>query len=346
VPEAGKYTKELKKLIEEAEHILLICHINPDGDAIGAMLALRRWIMAHGKDAAMISPNALQKFLLWMKDVDRIVDFHHNADEGTRLIREADLIIMVDFNSTSRLGKAEHLVLSSPAKRVMIDHHPDPATFADLVISDMNRSSTSELIYTLVNEIEEKEFDDDEFITAVYVGIITDTGNFEHGYYSGDTMRIVGHLLDMGVDKEKVYNHIFNNFTADRMRLQGFALNDRMVVHTELHTAYIWLTKEDLEKFNHAKGDTEGFANLLLTINGIVLSVLFIERSGFVKMSLRSKGSFNANALSRQCFNGGGHRNAAGGEMKGNINDAVRHFENTLPLFRKELEDAAAEIAE
>lgn len=344
MPELGKYTKELKKLIEDSGHILLICHINPDGDAIGAMLALRRWIISRGKEARMISPNALQKFLLWMNDVDQIVDFHHNTGEGTRLINEADLIIMVDFNSTSRMGKAEPLVTASAAKKVMIDHHPDPATFADIVISDVSRSSTSELVYILVNGMEGSEFNDSEFITAVYVGIITDTGNFEHGYYTGDTMRTVGHLLDMGVDKEKVYNHVFCNFSPDRIRLKGFSLHSRMVVHPELHTAYIWLTREDLEKFSHVKGDTEGFANVLLTMNGIVLSVLFVERSGFVKMSLRSKGSFNANELSRKCFNGGGHRNAAGGEMKGTIHEVVSHFENTLPSFSRELKEAAEEM--
>ena len=345
MPEFGKYTKELKKLIDEADHILLICHINPDGDAVGAMLALRRWIKSRGRDAAMISPNALQKFLLWMNDVDKIVDFHHNPDEGTALINNADLIIMVDFNSSSRMGKAEQLVISSGARKVMIDHHPDPAPLADLIISDVSRSSTSELVYFLVNGMEGCEFNDSEFITAVYVGIITDTGNFEHGYYTGDTMRTVGHLLDMGVDKENVYNHIFSNFSADRIRLKGFALHSRMVVHPDLHTAYIWLTKEDLDRFHYVKGDTEGFANVLLTMNGIVLSVLFVERTGFVKMSLRSKGSFNANDLSRQCFNGGGHRNAAGGEMKGTIHEVVNHFENTLPSFRKELEEAAKKIA-
>ncbi|MRR24563.1 bifunctional oligoribonuclease/PAP phosphatase NrnA, partial [bacterium] len=328
-----------------SDHILLICHINPDGDAIGAMLAMRRWIISRGKEPAMISPNALQKFLLWMKDVESVVDFHHNPSAGTELIKNADLIIMVDFNATSRMGKAEQLVINSTAKKVMIDHHPDPSAFADLVISDVSRSSTSELVYFLVNGMEGSEFNDSDFITAVYVGIITDTGNFEHGYYTGDTMRTVGHLLDMGVDKERVYNHIFSNFSPDRIRLKGFALHSRMVVHPELHTAYIWLTKEDLDRFHHVKGDTEGFANVLLTMNGIVLSVLFIERTGFVKMSLRSKGSFNANELSRKCFNGGGHRNAAGGEMKGTIHEVVNHFENTLPSFRKELTDAAEEMA-
>jgi phosphoesterase RecJ-like protein len=320
VQDFGKYTKELKKLIDAANHILLICHINPDGDAIGALLAMRRWILSQGKNAEMLSPNALQKFLLWMNDVDKVVDFHHNIEAGTKLINEADLIIMVDFNSTSRMGKAEQLVLASKAKKVMIDHHPDPGNFTDLKITDVSRSS-------------------------VYVGIITDTGNFEHGYYTGDTMRTVGHLLDKGVDKEKIHNHIFSNFSPDRIRLKGFSLHSRMVVHPDLHTAYIWLTKEDMERFNHVKGDTEGFANVLLTMKGIVLSVLFVERTGFVKMSLRSKGSFNANVLSRQCFNGGGHRNAAGGEMKGTIHDVVQHFENTLPSYRKELDDAAAEMA-
>ena len=341
----GKYTKELKRLIEGANHILLICHINPDGDAAGAMLALRRWIISTGKEAEMISPNSLQKFLMWMRDADKIVDFHHNIEKGTELIRAADLIIMVDFNSPSRLGKAEELVLSSKAVKIMIDHHPDPGKIADLVISDTGRSSTSELIYSLVNEMGEGEFSDPDFIEAVYVGIITDTGNFEHGLYSGDTMRTVGHLLDKGVDKEKILNHIFSNFSADRMRLKGFALHSRTVVHPELHTAYIWLTKEDLETFRHVKGDTEGFANLLLAINGIVLSVLFVERSGFVKMSLRSKGSFNANTLSRKCFNGGGHRNAAGGEMKGTIHDVLNHFESVLPTFKAELDAAALDMA-
>lgn len=344
MPDFGKYTKELKKLIDEADHILLICHINPDGDAAGAMLALRCWIKAQGKTPEMISPNAMQKFLLWMNDVDKIIDFHHNSETGTRIINEADLIIMVDFNSSQRMGKAEQLVLASKATKVMIDHHPDPDKLADLVISDVSRSSTSELVYFLVNGMEGSEFNDIDFLTAVYVGIVTDTGNFEHGYYSGDTMRTVGHLLDRGVDKERVFNHIFSNFSADRMRLKGFALHSRMVLHPDLHTAYIWLTKTDLEEFNHVKGDTEGFANMLLAINGVVLSVLFVERTGFVKMSLRSKGSFNANELSRKCFNGGGHRNAAGGEMKGSIKEVVQHFENVLPSFRKKLDDAAAEI--
>jgi len=345
VTDFGKYTKELKKYIDDADRILLICHINPDGDAAGAMLALRRWIMAYGKNAEMISPNALQKFLIWMRDADKIVDFHHNIETGTRLINEAELIIMVDFNSPSRLGKAEELVLASGAKKVMIDHHPEPGDFVDFIISDTRRSSTSELVYFIVNEMNGGEFDDPDFIEAVYVGIITDTGNFEHGLYSGDTMRTVGHLLDQGVDKEKILNHIFSNFSVDRMRMKGFALHSRMVVHSDLHTAYIWLTKEDLEIFNHVKGDTEGFANMLLTINGIVLSVLFVERTGFVKMSLRSKGSFNANSLSRKCFNGGGHRNAAGGEMKGTIKDVLDHFERVLPSFKSELDEAAAGMA-
>ena len=340
----GKYNKEIKRLINSSGHILLICHINPDGDAVGAMLAMRRWILSMGKEADMISPNALEKFLMWMTDADKIVDFHHNPEKGTEIINRADLIIMVDFNSPSRMGKAEALVMASGAKRIVIDHHPEPDNFADVILSDTGRSSTSEIVYFLVTGLEGGDFNDHAFIEAVYVGIITDTGNFEHGLYNGDTMRTVGHLLDQGVDKEKIVNRIFSNFSADRMQLKGYALNKRMVVMPEYHTAYIWLTREDLEKYNHQKGDTEGFANMLLTIRGIVLSVLFIERSGFVKMSLRSKGNFNANILSRKCFNGGGHRNAAGGEMAGKIENAVTHFKNILPQFREELDSAAAEI--
>lgn len=177
---------------------------------------------------------------------------------------------MVDFNSPSRMGKAEALVMASGAKRIVIDHHPEPDNFADVILSDTGRSSTSEIVYFLVTGLEGGDFNDHAFIEAVYVGIITDTGNFEHGLYNGDTMRTVGHLLDQGVDKEKIVNRIFSNFSADRMQLKGYALNKRMVVMPEYHTAYIWLTKEDLEKYNHQKGDTEGFANMLLDRKSVV----------------------------------------------------------------------------
>ncbi len=340
----GKYTKEFKELITASDHILLICHINPDGDAAGAMLAMRRWILTQGKEAGMISPNALQNFLLWMTDTDRIVDFHHNQETGAAIIKEADLIIMMDFNTSSRMGKAEEFILASPARKVMIDHHPEPDHIADLIISDTDRSSTSELVYSLVRELNNGDFNDKAFSEAIYVGIVTDTGNFEHGLYNGDTMRTVGTLLDQGVDKDRILNRVFSNFSADRIQLKGYALDKRMVVLPEYHAAYIWLTKEDLEKHKHQKGDTEGFANMLLTIAGVVLSVLFIERSGFTKISLRSKGNFNANALSRMCFNGGGHRNAAGGEMAGRIENAVTHFRSVLPQFKQDLDAAALEV--
>jgi phosphoesterase RecJ-like protein len=144
-------------------------------------------------------------------------------------------------------------------------------------------------------------------------------------------------LLAEGIDKDKVFNSVFNNFTADRMRLKGFALNERMVVLPEKHTAYISLSKKDLEKFNYQKGDSEGFVNMPLSIRGIDFSAFFVEKDGFVKLSFRSKGSFAVNEFAAKYFAGGGHRNAAGGENYDTL-------ENTLSYFLKALEKEAVNI--
>jgi len=242
------------------------------------------------------------------------------------LINESDLIILLDFNQSDRLGEAEKHVVNSKATKIVIDHHIDPSSFPDYLISDTSRCATAELVYDLVSGLEGKPFTDILFCEAIYVGIITDTGSFDFGSYDGNTLRIVAQLLDVGVDKEKVRIMIFNNFSADRMRLMGFALDQRMVILDEFETAYIYLTKEDLLKYNHVKGDTEGFVNLPLEIKNIKFSVLFMEKSDLIKLSFRSKGDFPVNEFASRYYGGGGHKNAAGGEVKGNLMDAITGF--------------------
>jgi phosphoesterase RecJ-like protein len=201
-----------------------------------------------------------------------------------------------------------------------------------LVISDPAKCSTSELIHELVCKVNGKRFMNRSYAEALYVGIITDTGNFEHGSYSSSTFRIVADLLDTGILKEKIINLIYNNFSSDRIRLQGFALNQRMVVIPELKSAYIYLSKDDLKTYNHVKGDTEGFVNMPLSIKGIYFAALFIEKDNFIKLSFRSKGKFPSNEFASQYFSGGGHLNASGGEYTDTL-------ENTIAYFLKVLEE-------
>ncbi|MCU0455979.1 MAG: bifunctional oligoribonuclease/PAP phosphatase NrnA [Bacteroidales bacterium] len=342
-PETAKYTKELEKLLTGSDNILLISHINPDGDAIGSQLAFYHYLKSRGRTAEMITPNNLQEFLLWMEGAELINVFIKNRQRCIELIRNSDLIIMLDFNQTNRLGEAEKYVMESKARKVVIDHHLNPDHFADLLISDPSVCSTSELLYVLIRKMNNGPFNSRPFAEALYIGIITDTGNFDHGNYTGDTLRITAELLDTGIDKDKIQNLIYNNFSADRMRLMGYSLNEKMVILPEFSTAYISLSKSDLERYNYVKGDTEGFVNLPLSISGIVFSVLFIEKDGFVKLSFRSKGSFPSNKFARKFFYGGGHLNASGGEYPDTLEKTITYFIKVLVENFRDLEKGGEE---
>jgi phosphoesterase RecJ-like protein len=261
-----------------------------------------------------------------MEGAELINVFIRQREKCRELIEKADLIIMLDFNQSNRLGEAENLVLSSKAKKVVIDHHLNPDYFADLVISDPSVCSTSELIYEILTEINRKPYMSRPYAEALYVGIITDTGNFDHGNYSGRTFRIVADLLDTGIDKVMVQNLIYNNFSSDRMRLLGYTLHEKMVILPEYQTAYIFLSKSELASFNYVKGDTEGFVNMPLSVRGVIFSVFFVEKDGFVKLSFRSKGTFPVNEFASRFFYGGGHLNASGGEYPDTLENTISYF--------------------
>jgi phosphoesterase RecJ-like protein len=334
VIDLAKYTKELSELLDSSDNILIISHINPDGDAIGSQLALYHYLTSKGKKIGMICPNNLQEFLNWMDGSDKINIFIRKRKKCICLIEAADLILMMDFNQPNRLGEAENYVTGSAAVKVIIDHHLEPYDFAKLIISDPSRCSTSEIVHEMVTIMNGGPFLNKSYSEDIYVGIITDTGNFEYGSYTGRTLRIIADLLESGLDKDQLLNIVYNNFSADRMRLLGLALNQRMTIIREYRTAYIHLTKKDLADFNHVKGDTEGFVNLPLSIKGINFSVLFIEKDNFVKLSFRSKGRFPVNEFASKYFAGGGHRNASGGEYYDTL-------ENTIKYFLKVLEENA-----
>lgn len=335
----SQYTKELSKLFSTSDNILLVCHINPDGDAIGSQLALFHYLRSKSRNVSMIAPNNLQEFLKWLDGADMINIFVHDRTKCKKMIEEADLIVMLDFNQPSRLGEAENSVTSSAAPKIIIDHHLNPFNFANVIISDPSKCSTAELVNELISELDGEQFINRSYAEALYVGIITDTGNFEYGAYTGRTFRIVADLLDTGIEKNKILNLIYNNFSAGRMMLQGFALNERMTVLPEFRTAYIYLSKDDLKRYNHVKGDTEGFVNLPLSIKGVDFSALFIEKDKFVKLSFRSKGNFPSNEFAAKYFSGGGHLNASGGEYPASLEQTITYFLKVLKENNWQFED-------
>lgn len=326
----GKYIKELSKFLAKAGNISLICHTNPDGDAIGSVLAMSHYLRSKNKICNIIAPSALPDFLSWMQGADDICIYSKNKELAREYLRGADLLLMLDFNSPSRLGNMQEELIDLSCNKILIDHHPGPDVDADMIISEPKFCSTAELVYDLVSHLDNRQYKDKNFVEAVYVGMMTDTGNFSFGSYDGDTMRIVGSLLENGLPKDYITDKVYNNFSADRMRLKGFTLAERMIIIEELNTAYIYLSRDDLDRFNYAVGDTEGFVNMPLSIKGIRLSVMFIEKKDHVKLSLRSKGNFSVNDLAREFFNGGGHINASGGRLDMSMEDSINYFKSVL----------------
>lgn len=323
----GKYNKQLSELLKTADNIVLISHYNPDGDAIGSMLGLNRYLQWRGKSPVMISPDNIPGFLKWMKGSQSIVIARNTHDKAATYIRKADIIIMMDFNNIDRTGEMKAAISMSGAKKVLIDHHPGPDVDADLIISEPSFSSTAELIFTLITNIEGEPFIDKEFIEPIYVGMVTDTGNFSYGTFNGDTLRNVALMLDSGLDRDTVSSRIYDNFSVNRLRLQGFALYERLVYLKGSSAAYIYLGMDDLARFKHATGDTEGFVNLPLSVKDIIMSALFIEKKDHIKVSLRSKGDFDVSWVAVKYFKGGGHRNASGGRYDGTMEQCRAYFE-------------------
>lgn len=323
----GKYSKQLSELLEAAANIVLLSHYNPDGDAVGSMLGLHRYLQWRGKEPVMISPDNIPAFLMWMKDSESILIARNAKDKAATYMKEADLLIMLDFNNTDRSGELKDEISRSGAAKILIDHHPGPDVDADLVISEPSFSSTAELIFTLVGNIEGEHFIDKDFIEPVYVGMMTDTGNFSYGSFNGDTLRIVAMMLDSGLDRDAVSSRIYDNFSINRLKLQGFAVYRRLVYLEDSSSAYIYLSRDDLSGFNHEAGDTEGFVNLPLSVKAVFMSALFIEKRDHIKVSLRSKGDFDVSEVAVKYFKGGGHRNASGGRYDGTMKQCRTYFE-------------------
>lgn len=327
-----KQIAQIKQLIAISKKIVVISHVNPDGDAIGSMLAFYHYLLSLKKSVSMISPNYLQEFLKWMDEKEDINIFVKNWGRAKRLIGEADLIIILDLNQTNRLGEAANDIINSKAKKILIDHHVQITSFTDITICDEGRCATAELVFDIIKELNGGiPFDNPIFNESIYVGIVTDTGNFDFGSYNGHTLNIVAQLIENGVDKEKVRLNVFNNYSLQRMRLMGYALDKKMVILEKYATGYIFLTKKELDSYNYVKGDTEGFANLPLQIKDITFAVLIVEKIDMIKFSFRSQGNFPVNIIANRFFSGGGHENAAGGEFVGSIDEAIALLEKILP---------------
>lgn len=318
-------------LIDESQSIAIIAHMSPDGDAMGSTLAMRHYLNTLGKDlVAMIVPNRYPDFLSWLPGADEVMIYEENTAEADTILHEADLIICLDFNEPKRVGKMAEALTSSPAKKLLIDHHINPAPFADVVISYPDSPSTCELVFRLICRCGNFKLIDLPTAQCIYTGMMTDTMNFSVNSNQVDTYSIIAELVKIGVDKDEIYSRVNNNYSADRMRLMGYCLYRKMKIFPEQHAALIWLNRHELYSFNFQSGDAEGLVNLPLQIKDIYYSVFMREDKDKIKISFRSQGDRPVNLFAAKFFNGGGHKNAAGGESYDRIEQTVARFEKNI----------------
>lgn len=306
-----------------------------DGDAVGSSTAFCAVLKKAGIECTIVTPDDFPEYLKWMKGAEEAISFWANPQECKRLIEEADLIFMLDHNGLKREGGLEPIVAEAKAERIMIDHHPYPEE-VDYLISDTSASSTCELVYLVTEQIWGKEIIDEDIANSLYTGINTDTGGLSHNSSHPRIYRVIADLLELGLDKEYVYNRIFLNNTLSRLRLLGDTLLNKLTIHPEYPLAIIPITMAELEAYDYKEGDLEGVVNIPLSIAYVEVSILITQRKDKVKLSFRSRDLTPVNKWASKFFNGGGHLNAAGGQMELPINQVVDLVNQTADWFFKE----------
>ena len=326
----------LRSLFNESQMVVLCCHQNPDGDALGSMLGMGELLRQQGKEVVMVVPDQYPDYLQWLPNSEKLVRYDKRQDYVDTLLKMCDLIICLDFNTLSRTDQMESALSGSPAKKILIDHHPNPDIDTVLCISHPEASSTSELVFRVVWQLGDFEKLGKHFAIPVYTGMMTDTGGFTYNSTSCDIYYIISQLLTKRIDKDKIYRNVYHNYSEHRLRLVGHVLCNRLVVDNARHAAYYTLTRDDLKTFHFVKGDAEGLVNMPLQIKGLKLSISLREdtdHANIIWVSLRSVDDFPCNEVAARFFNGGGHLNASGGKLNCSMEEAVKIVEKAFATF-------------
>ncbi len=326
----------LKELLAQPRKIVITTHHKPDGDAMGSSLGLYNYLIQLGHHAKVITPTDYPDFLAWMPGNGEVIIYTENIEASAKLVAEAELIFCLDFNTLSRINELGELVRASSALKVMIDHHLEPEDFDDFRLWNVNACASAQLVYDLIaNKLDDKALINKDVATCLYTGIMTDSANFKLPNTTSDVHRIAADLIDLGAVNWRIHELVYNNLSENRLRFLGHCISNKLEVLYDYHTAIISVNSEELKQYDVETGDTEGIVNYGLSIEGIHLAAFIVERPDKVKLSLRSKGEFPANEICKKYFNGGGHRNAAGGTSTDSLENVIKQFKLILPEYKK-----------
>ena len=331
---------EWHNLIDHARTITICAHSSPDGDAVGSSLGLKDYLQARGKTVNIVFPNVFPDFLRWLPGTQEIIFFSTHTDKASQAIGQSDLIICLDFNDLSRIGALGECIASRNCPFILIDHHLDPKLPAEICISHPEMCATSEIIFHLIWQLGGYETLSKNAAIAIYTGMMTDTGGFTYNSTRSEIYFIISELLKKGIDKDKIYRKVFNNYSRDRIKLMGYVLFKNLRFYRGLRAAVFTLTKEEMMRFHFLRGDAEGFVNMPLSVRGTLLSISLREDTErpVIRVSLRSVDDFPCNKMAEEFFNGGGHLNASGGELPAPIEEAMKVVDRAVEAYRPLLE--------
>ena len=302
-------------------------HQKPDADAMGSSLGLFHLLKQVGHQVTVISPTNWADWLKWMKGCELVIDYEFSSEKANAALEAAEWLFCLDFNTMLRTRKMAQKLLDFRGTKILIDHHqqPDSKNF-DYGVSDTSKSSTCEMVYDFIIEAGYRDKINVNIAECLYAGVMADTGSFRFSSATASVHRMVADLKEIGFDHSKIHENLFDNFLENRLRFIGYVLQSRLDVYYEYNTALISVPWKDLVKYQIKTGDTEGLVNYPLTIQGIKLAALIVDRDEEIKCSFRSKGNFDVNVFARTYFDGGGHSNAAGGRSSDTLEQTVQRF--------------------
>ncbi len=328
-------------LLHNRKRVVIVTHFKPDADALGSSLGLAGYLKKKNHAVQVITPSDYPGFLHWMPGHHEVIAVNKSqaatVQRAHHAIAHAEIIFCLDFSSLNRLDSLEVPVKNSRAKKILIDHHLEPERFANFEHWDSKAASTAGLVFDFIDKLGDKKYIDANIANCLYAGVMTDTGGFRHSNTTQKEFQIASELVGAGANPSYVSKMIYDTNTMARMKLTGYVLSQKLTVLPEYHTVYICLSHDELKQFNTQTGDTEGLVNFGLSIEGIRLSVFMYDRKEEIKLSFRSLGNFPANEMARKYFEGGGHKNAAGGASKLSLEDTLEKFLSILPEYKDRL---------
>ena len=331
----------LQEKIANARHIVIVGHSRPDGDAIGSCLAWSTYLSEQfGKESVIVVPNAFPDFLHWLPGRETIIRYDKHPDEVKKLFDDTDLVFCLDFNMYSRVDEMEDVLKNAKGDLIMIDHHLGIDLNAVLKVSFPDLSSTSEIVFRIVWQMGGFETLSKKFAICDYCGMMTDTGGFTFASTRPEIFFIICQLLTKGIDKDKIYRNVFNNYSTWAIRLRGYLMSQKLNVFEDLHASYYTLTREDMKNFHFVRGDSEGLVNVPLQIKGMKCSISLREDDridGRIWVSLRSVDDFSVEDMAKRFFNGGGHFNASGGRLDCTMEEAVAITKKAFEYYAEQL---------